>query len=145
MSHVVLDDHLLRDLLAARPPAGLRRILRTRTPATTNLYYVRLCRSVVSAGGGAITGTWSPPIRQALGRTLVTLPDEIRVVGLRSLAYDVAVLADAHGLSTLGAEAIAACHALDAPLYVAESDDGPRIRAAAAANGISYRTIAQAA
>lgn len=141
MSHVVLDDHLLRDLLAADPPPGLRRILRTRRPATTNLYYLRLCRSVVSAAGGAITGAWTPTLRRALGRTLVSLPDEIRVVSLRTIAFDVATLAHDHGLSTLGAEAIAACQVLDAPLYVHALDDGPRIRAAAEEHRITYRTV----
>ena len=141
MSHVVLDDHLLRDLLVDQPPADLSRILRTRTPATTNLYYLRLCRSVVAARGGALTGAWSVDRRRALGRSLVSLPDEIRIVSLSALAFDMAVLADDHGLSSLGAEAVAASQVLDAPLYVDESDHGPRIEAAAAANGITYRTV----
>ena len=141
MSHVVLDDHLLRDLLAATPRPGLQRILRTRGPATTNLYYLRLCRSVVQASGGALTGSWESERRKALGRILVALPDEIRVVPIRALAHEMAELAQAHGLSSLGAEAVAACVALDAPLYVDESDDGPRIRTAAAAHAITYRII----
>ncbi|MEQ8841950.1 MAG: hypothetical protein RIB98_13295 [Acidimicrobiales bacterium] len=141
MSHVVLDDHLLRDLLAATPGPSLRRILRTRSPATTNLYYLRLCRSVVHARGGALTGSWSSERRHALGRSLVALPDEIRVIPLRALAFDMAELAQEHGLSSLGAEAVAACIALDAPLYVDESDDGPRIRVAAESNAITYRSI----
>lgn len=143
MSHVVLDDHLLRDLLADVPPPGLRRILRTRTPATTNLYHLRLCRAVVQARGGALTGAWASEQRQALGRRLVALPDEIRVVPLRALAYDMALLAHEHGLSSLGAEAIAAARALEAPLYVDETDDGPRIRAAASTHRVTYRTVAR--
>lgn len=142
MSHVVLDDHLLRDLLVDTPPAGLKRILRTRTPATTNLFYLRLCRSVVGAAGGSLTGSWPVDRRRALGRTLTALPDDIRVISMRAIAFDMAEVANDHGLSSLGAEAIAACQVLDAPLYVAESDDGPRIRAAAGALGIDYRTVA---
>ncbi|MDG2026858.1 MAG: hypothetical protein P8J50_07090 [Acidimicrobiales bacterium] len=60
---------------------------------------------------------------------------------MQALAYDMAELADDHGLSSLGAEAIAACRVLDAPLYVDMNDDGPRIRAAATANRITYRTV----
>lgn len=60
---------------------------------------------------------------------------------MQALAYDMALLASEHGLSSLGAEAVAACRALDAPLYVAATDDGPRIRAAAKATRITYRTI----
>ena len=145
MSHVVLDDHLLRDLLADRAAPALARILRTRAPATTNLYYLRLCRSVVNARGGALTGSWPTEQRRALGRALVALPDEIRIVSLRTLAYDVATLAGDHGLSSPGAEAVAACRVLDAPLYVDEAHDGPRIRAAAAALRVTYRTVPRAA
>ncbi|MEZ5166768.1 MAG: hypothetical protein R2695_09825 [Acidimicrobiales bacterium] len=141
MTHVVLDDHLLRDLLADDLRPGLRRILRTRMPATTNLFYFRLSRSVIAAKGGALTGGWAANRRRALGRALMTLPDEIRIVSLRSLAFDMAALAADHGLSSLGAEAIAACRSLDAPLYVDEADDGPRIRAAARACRITYRTV----
>lgn len=142
MSHVVLDDHLLRDLLSASPPARLRQILRTRTPATTNLYYLRLCRSVVGGGGGgALTGAWPAEYRRALGGALVSLPDEIRIISMRAIAFDMATQAKDHGLSSLGAEAIAACRVLDAPLYVDASDDGPRIREAARSNGIAYKTI----
>lgn len=143
MTHVVLDDHLVRDLLAGSTPRGLGRILRTRQPATTNLFYVRLCRSAVAATGGALTGSWPPDRRRDLGRALVTLPDDIRVVSMRALAYEMAELAADHGLSSLGAEAIAACRALDAPLYVDEHDDGPRIRLAAEVEGIAYRTVSR--
>ncbi|GJM38348.1 MAG: hypothetical protein DHS20C19_17150 [Acidimicrobiales bacterium] len=141
MSHVVLDDHLLRDLLADSAPTGLQRILRTRAPATTNLYYLRLCRSVVAAAGGALTRSWSAERRRSLADALTTLPDDIRIVSMPALAFDMASLAADHGLSSLGAEAIAACRMLDAPLYVDEHDDGPRIRAAAAAHRIRYRTV----
>jgi hypothetical protein len=115
--------------------------LRTRSPATTNLYYLRLCRSVVAAPGGSLTGTWPTEQRRALGRALISLPDEIRIVSFRALAFDAAVLADRHGLSALGAEAVASATLLDAPLCVSAADDGPRIRAAAAAEGVRYRTL----
>lgn len=133
MSVVVLDDHLLRDLLAGSDvvPGG--------EVATTNLWYVRLCRSVVAARGSALTGRWTASQRQVLGRVLVTLPDDVTVVPMRELAWRMALLADAHGLSSLGAEAVAAAQQLGAALWVWAGDDGPRIRAAAAAEGVEYR------
>ena len=70
------------------------------------MYYLRLCRSAVAATGGALTGSWTLARRLALGRSLITLPDRIRVVPLRALAFDMAELAETHGLSSLGAEAI---------------------------------------
>lgn len=142
MSHVVLDDYLLRDLLSDESPAALRRILRTRSPATTNLYYLRLCRSVVASTAGALTGSWPDEARRELGRALVRLPDEIRVVSIRAIGFELVELANEYGLSSLGAEAIASARFLDAPLYVHEADAGPRIRAAARALGITYRTAA---
>jgi hypothetical protein len=141
VTRLVLDDHLLRDLLADRCTAELLRLLRSRQPATTNLYYHRLCRSVVAAEGGQLTGALPSVERAALGRALITLPSNVDVVPMQALSFDMAVLAQRHGLSTLGAEAVAAAAALGAPLCVWAGDDGPRIRAVAAAEGVSYRTL----
>jgi hypothetical protein len=140
---VLLDDHLLRDLLSDDRSAGLERLLADHEPATTNLYLTRLCKSVVSARGGRLTGSWPAEQRRALGRMLLALPDDITIVPMRSLAFRMAELADAHGLSTLGAEAVAAAEHLASPLCVWEGDDGPRIRAAAESVGAAYRTISR--
>lgn len=141
MTRAILDDHLLRDLLADDIPAELDAVLAGHEPATTNHYLYRLCRSVVSAPGGALTGAWPPARRRALGSRLVELPTTVEVVPMRALAYRMAELADEHAVSTLGAEAIAAAEHLDAPLCVWSGDDGPRIRAAMAALGRDYRTV----
>jgi hypothetical protein len=139
----VLDDHLLRDLLADDPARQLVRLLRQHEPATTNLYLHRLCRSVVSARGGTLTGSWSLEQRRALGRRLVEPPASIEIVPIRTIAYRMAEVADAHHVSTLGAEAVAAAEHLSAPLCVWDGDDGPGIRAAAAAVGVRYRTVSR--
>lgn len=141
MTAAVLDDHLLRDLLSGEISDNLASVLATHAPATTNLYFVRLCKSVVSARGGRLTGSWPPERRRALGQALLELPGVITVIPLRSLGFRVAELAETHRLSTLGAEAVAAAEHLDAPLVVWDGDDGPRIRQAATALGIVYRTI----
>lgn len=141
MSRVILDDHLLRDLLAGGPSTELADVVATNRPATTNLYYLRLCKSVVSARGSALTGSWAPEARRQLGRALVTLPDDIEILPMRTLAFRMAELAGTAPLSALGAEAIAAAESLQAPLCVWDGDDGPHIRAVAAATGIGYTTI----
>jgi hypothetical protein len=141
VSRAVLDDHLLRDLLADDVGATLAGILAAHEPATTNLYYLRLCKSVVSARGGQLTGSWPVEQRRALGRTLITLPAAIEVVPMRTLAFTMAELADDHRLSTLGAEAIASAAHLEGPLCVWDGDDGPAIRAAAIDTGVDYRTV----
>lgn len=143
MTKALLDDHLLRDLLADDLSKELRQLLTGHEPATTNLYLYRLCKSVVAAPGGALTGSWGPDQRRALGARLVTLGDDIEVVPLRSLAYRMAEIAHAHRVSTLGAEAVAAAESLNAPLCVWEGDDGPGIRAAIAALRGDYRTISR--
>ena len=141
MSKVVLDDHLLRDLLADDVGSELAHILAHHEPATTNLYLVRLCRSVAAAAGGALTGSWPVDVRRELGRRLVALPDGIAVVPMRTIAFRMAELAHEHRLSTLSSEAAAASEHLDAPLCVWIGDDGPRLRAAMASISGEYRTI----
>lgn len=141
MSRAVLDDHLLRDLLADEVPRALESILADHEPATTNHFLYRLCRSVVSARGGALTGSWSAEQRRVLGSQLLALPAGIEVVPMRTVAYRMAEVAGAHRLSTLGAEAVATAEYLDSPLCVWSGDDGPGIRAAMHSLERDYRTI----
>lgn len=143
MTRAVLDDHLLRDLLSSEVSDELAQVLTDHEPATTNLYLLRLCRSVVSSAGGALTGSWPTRARQALGRQLVALPGDIEVVPVRILAIRMAELIDAHRLSTLGAEAVASAEHLSAPLCVWTGDDGPNIRSALAELNGDYRTISR--
>jgi hypothetical protein len=141
VTKAVLDDHLLRDVLAGDPGRELARLLRQHEPATTNLYLYRLCKSTVSARGGTLTRSWPIEQRRALGRRLVDLPESVEVVAMRTIAYRMGEVADAHRVSTLGAEAVAAAEYLGAPLCVWNGDDGPGIRAAAAEVGIGYRLV----
>lgn len=141
MTRAILDDHLLRDLLAGNPSTGLDEILAVHEAATTNLYLYRLCRSVVSATGGALTGAWSEEQRRALGSRLLVLPSDLEVLPMQTLAYRMAELAAGFRVSTLGAEALAAAETLEAPLCVWSGDDGPGIRAAMDALGQDYRTV----
>ena len=141
MSQVVLDDHLLRDVLAAERGRRLARLVDTNELATTNLYYVRLCKSVIAARGGKLTGEWSADRRRELGRRLLDLPASILILPMRLIGYRVAELAESQRVSTLGAEAVAAAEHLGASLCVWDGDDGPGIREAARATGVTYRTI----
>jgi hypothetical protein len=138
---VVLDDHLLRDVLADELCASLTRLLSTHDPCTTSLYLLRLCKSVVSARGGELTGSWTPEQRLALGRKLVTVPSSIEIVPMQLLTMRMAEIADTHRVSSLGAEAIAAAEYQRGLLAVWVGDDGPGIRTAAKSNRVAYRTI----
>jgi len=140
---VLLDDHLLRDLLADHLSTELAEILGEHEPATTNLYLYRLSRSVVSARGGALTGSWPVEHRRELGRTLLALPESVPVVPMRVLTHRMAEIAHSQRVSTLGAEAAAAAEHLGTALCVWEGDDGPGIRSAVDAVGAPYRTVAR--
>jgi hypothetical protein len=141
VSQVVLDDHLLRDVLAGEQGRSLARLVATNELATTNLYYVRLCKSVVGARGGRLTGGWSKERRRELGGRLLGLPEPIAILPMRLIGYRVAELAHDYKMSTLGAEAVAAAESLGASLCVWDGDDGPGIREAARAARVTYRTI----
>ena len=141
MSRAILDDHLLRDLLADDVPKELADLLAVHEPATTNMYLYRLSKSVVAARGGALTGGWSAEHRRSLGAKLLFLPGDIEIVSIREIAFRMAEISTTHRLSTLGAECVAAAEHLNAPLYVWSGDDGPGIRAAMIEFGLDYRTV----
>ena len=143
MKRAVLDDHLLRDLLADEPSAGLTRLLVNHQPCTTNLYLLRLCKSTVSAQGGQLTGSWSLDRRLALGRKLLEIDSEVEIMPMQTIAMRMAEIGNTQRVSTLGAEAIAASEYLKAVLVVWVGDDGLGIRTAAKAHGVAYRTIKQ--
>jgi hypothetical protein len=141
VTRALLDDHLIRDLLADEVNEALSAVLDKFEPATTNLYLYRLSRSAVSAAGGALTGSWATDKRRALAARLVALPDEIEVVPMRLLTFRMAEISAAHRVSTLGAEAVAAAERMGGPLCVWVGDDGPGIRSAMEAAAGVYRTI----
>lgn len=139
----LLDDHLLRDVLAGNPSTGLVRELGQQEVATTNLYIFRLSKSVVSAPGGSLTGSWPPERRRQLGRRLIEVPETVQVVPMRSITFRMAEIAAGHRISTLGAEVAAAAERLRATVLVWDGDDGPAIREAVGAVGRDYRTISR--
>ena len=140
---VLLDDHLLRDWLAG-PDDALREAAGDHDRATTNLWYARLCRSAAAQRGGALLAGWSPSERDVIVGALVALPVEFVVTPMRELAWRMGVLAsEHHGLSALGAEAVAAAEARGATVLVSSRDDGPGIRRCCAAVGVRYRNVAR--
>lgn len=138
---VVLDDHLLRDWMARRD-RPLVAAIAGQPVATTNLWYARLCKSAARATAGALLQGWSEPERRSLVASLVALPEEITILPMRQLAWKMGELtADHQGLSTLGAEAVAAAIELDARLLVSARDDGPGIRQCCKTLGVPYKAL----
>ena len=137
----ILDDHLLRDWMVG-PDRALRRSVGDEPLATTNLWYARLCKSAARAGTGALVGNLDPAERQAVVAALVKLPDQFTVAPMRELAWRMGLLiAEQGGLSTLGAEAVAAAEALPARVLASSRGDSPGIRGACRRLGIRYSTI----
>ena len=138
---VLLDDHLLRDWMVG-PDRDLRRAVRREPLATTNLWYARLCKSAARAAGGALAGDLPPAEREALVAALVRLPDDISVVPMRDLAWRMGVLVSQRtGLSTPGAEAVAAAEVLGARVLASSRDDSPGIRLTCDELDIRYSTV----
>lgn len=138
---VLLDDHLLRDWMVG-PDRDLRKALRREPLATTNLWYARLCKSAARAASGALLGHLPDAEREALVAALVKLPDAVTVVAMRDLAWRMGVLVSENGgLSTLGAEAVAAAEALGARVLASSRDDSPGIRQSCDRLGIRYATV----
>lgn len=148
MTAVVVDDHLLRDVLTGERPADLGGV--ASSLATTGLWLFRLSSAwaapkrvrKLTAPIAALTAD-----QQAeFVAQLIALPANIEVVHLRQLAWPMARLQQRHQaegrrLSAAMVEALAAAHALGAPLAVSRHDVGPNLKAAAEHDGIAFHVL----
>jgi hypothetical protein len=146
---VVVDDHLLRDLLTGERPPDLDGIA-PEGVATTGLWLFRLCSSLADP---IVSGKLSAPVAalpadlQARFRSQLTaLPDDIEVLPMRELSWPMAELQHRHrdagrAMSAAMVEALAAAHRLDAGIAVSRHDIGPNLRAAARADGIAFYAL----
>jgi hypothetical protein len=141
MAVALIDDHLLRDWLAGPDPA-LKRAIGRSTIATTNLWYARLCKSAAGHGGGSLLGSWSGAEREVVIAGLIALPDDVSVAPMTELAWRMGQLVHQHnGLSTLGAEAVAAAERVGARILVSSRDVGPGIQHACEALKIRHQVL----
>lgn len=103
-----------------------------------------MCKSAARATGGVPLEGRGITERRALIAGLVALPRDIAIVPMRDLASTMGhLIADHRGLSTLGAEAVAAAARLDGRVLVSARDDGPGIRGCCAALSIPYQAVAR--
>ena len=148
MTRVVLDDHLLRDVLTAERPTDLDGL--ATSLATTGLWLFRLSRSWAAPH---VAGKLSAPVadltaeqQERFRAQLVAMPREIEVLHLRQLAWPMAQLQQRHGsegrhLSAAMVEALAAAHALGAAIAVSRADVGPNLEAASEHDGIPFHVL----
>ncbi len=145
---VLLDDHLVRDVVAGERPAALE--VAEDEMATTNLWLFRLVGALARQGwGGALVGEVKGLGPAEVGRfrsELVERLEMVTVVPMERLVWSMAELQERHRsagrhLSSAMVEVLAAAELLSATIAVAEVDVGPHLRAAAEADGVPFRVI----
>lgn len=148
MTTVVVDDHLLRDVLTGERGADLGGL--ATALATTGLWLFRLTSSWAAPG---VVRKLSAPLaalpaehQDRFRAQLMALPDEIEVLHLRELAWPMAQLQHRHRgegrhLSAAMVEALAAAHVLNAVIAVSRDDVGPNLRASAEHDGIVFHVL----
>ncbi len=149
MASVVVDDHLLRDILAGERTSDLGGLAPDGV-ATTGLWLFRLCSSLADP---EVAGKLAAPvaglpldIQDRFLAQITALPDEIEVVSMRDLSWSMAQLQHRHrsegrGMSALMVEALAAAHQLGAGIAVSTHDVGPNLRDSATADGIAFHIL----
>lgn len=149
MASVVVDDHLLRDILAGERTLDLGGLAPDGV-ATTGLWLFRLCSSLADP---EVAGKLAAPvaglpldIQDRFLAQITALPDEIEVVPMRDLSWSMAQLQHRHrsegrGMSALMVEALAAAHRLGAGIAVSTHDVGPNLRDSATADGIAFHIL----
>jgi hypothetical protein len=132
---VVVDDHLLLDLLADDAPRALAEAARGEEVFTTGSWYYRLGRAATAGTGeGAISSrvTARPERERAqVLDSLLSLPHQIGLLGFRSVAPVMLTLRARRALNLLNAEALAVAVLVDgriltkthSPLLVAGAAD----------------------
>lgn len=148
MAIVVVDDHLLRDVLTGNRPPDLEGI--ATSLATTGLWLFRLSSALASPD---VVGKLIAPVaalsaeqQEVFRARLVALPDEIEVLPLRQLAWPMAVLQHRHRsqgrpLSAAMAEALAAAQTFGGAIAVSSRDVGPNLKAAAEHDRVPFAIL----
>lgn len=148
MATVVIDDHLLRDVLTGNRPPDLEGI--ATSLATTGLWLFRLSSALASPH---VADKLSAPVaalsaeqQDVFRARLVALPDEIEVLPLRQLAWPMALLqhrhrGQGHPLSAAMAEALAAAQALGGAIAVSGQDVGPNLKSAAEHDHVPFHIL----
>jgi hypothetical protein len=138
--NVVVDDHLLREVLLEREPTWLRRARRGGQMVTTGTWYYRLCSALQEP---AILGRLSGPVASlpadlaaSVIQRVAELPDEVAFLSLRELAWSAAELGRRHRLNLLAAEALAAAVEESAAIATTGGNLPPRLVSAAESEGV---------
>lgn len=129
--NIVIDDHLLREVLMEGEPSWIRRVRRGGALSTTGSWYYRLCSALQDP---EVVGSLSGPIaalpadlQAGVIERVVTLPGAIELISMRDLAWPAAALGRRHGLNLLAAEALGAAIESGSAIATAASNLPPRL------------------
>lgn len=129
--NIVIDDHLLREVLMEEEPSWLRRARRGGALSTTGSWYYRLCSALHDP---EVVGSLSGPIaalpadlQAGVIARVVSLPRSIELVSMRDLAWTAAGLGRRHGLNLLAAEALGAAIETRSAIATASLNLPPRL------------------
>jgi hypothetical protein len=133
--NVVIDDHLLREVLLRREPTWVRRVRRGGQLVTTGSWYYRLCSALNDPDlAGSLSGPIAalpPELSLGIIQRVITLPMSIELISMRELAWPASGLGRRHGLNLLAAEALGAAVECGGAIATAASNLPPRLLDAA--------------
>lgn len=142
--NIVLDDHLLREVLMEREPSWIRRLRRGGQLSTTGSWYYRICRALHDPDlAGSLTGPIAalpPDLRGGVIERVATLPVSIQLVSMRDLAWSASDLGRQYGLNLLAAEALGAAVLSGSAIATAAPNLPPRLSAAARGQNVRVLT-----
>ena len=140
---LVVDDHLLLDLLTETHPAWLADELQRHTVYTTGSWFYRVALAMRrGTGSGTLSSRLTdldPADQRRLLDKIGELPEWIGLIGPRVLVPVMADLAVHRQPNLLTAEALAAALVTEATICV--SVDSPLLRSGAADLEIGYRLV----
>jgi hypothetical protein len=140
---LVVDDHLLLDLLAEDVRGWLAEAVSEAAVYTTGSWYYRVASaSKHGSGRGSLSGriaAMTEPSQTAVRGRIARLPDEIGMIGPRTLVPVMAGLQAPRRLNYLSAEALALAVLTEATLAV--RTDSPPLREACRAVQVDYRLV----
>ena len=149
MPATVIDDHLLRDVLAGSRAPDLDGVAQEGI-ATTGMWLFQL---FISFADPAVAGKLSAPVallpeklRAVFRARLITWPADTEILPLREIAWSMAVLQKRHRaerrlLSAAMVEALTAAHRFGGGIAVSRHDVGPNLRAASEADGLAFHIL----
>jgi hypothetical protein len=137
---IVIDDHLLLDLLADDPDEWLRAEAEHAATYTTAAWYYRLANAAHRGSGtGALSRKLAALPETFRSERIDNLTDRVGLVGPRLLVPVMAALVTQRRPNVLTAEALAVALITDGALVV--STDAQLLRDGASDLGIEYRVL----